>query len=221
MKCPVNVICIPLPSYLNSATYIRAEHESFVGSGSPDEQHPNGAGDDVDNAQRHRQQQHHRHHHHHHTHQHQRRRSGRDGGFGDAASGGDDDDDDDDGGIAVGCANGNGNGGGDGIDDDKLPLATDASIYMPPLDLDRNSWSSNDLTYTHRKGDAKNSKELIRKTEAFKEWLSAKMCVFRKILHSFFVLLFFSVSLEQGIGKIREIREVQSGTPAERADAPR
>lgn len=46
---------------------------------------------------------------------------------------------------------------------------------MPPLDLNRESWSNNDLTYTHRKGDEKNSKELIRKTEAFKEWLSAKM----------------------------------------------
>lgn len=76
------------------------------------------------------------------------------------------------------CGDGNGNERDGNIDGNKPPM-TDASIYMPTLDLDRNSWSSNDMTFTHRKGDAKNSKELIRKTEAFKEWLSAKMLVKR------------------------------------------
>lgn len=57
-------------------------------------------------------------------------------------------------------------------EDDANP---DAFISIPTLNLNQEAWSSNDLTYTHRKGDEKNSKELIRKTEAFKEWLSAKM----------------------------------------------
>lgn len=52
---------------------------------------------------------------------------------------------------------------------------TDAYINIPTLNLNHEAWSSNDLTYTHRKGDEKSSKEIIRKTEAFKEWLSAKM----------------------------------------------
>lgn len=51
----------------------------------------------------------------------------------------------------------------------------DAYISIPTLNLNAEAWSSNDLTYTHRKGDEKSSKEIIRKTEAFKEWLSAKM----------------------------------------------
>lgn len=48
-------------------------------------------------------------------------------------------------------------------------------IYMPTLDLGQHSWSSNEaLTYTNRKVEASN-KELIRKTEAYNEWLQAKM----------------------------------------------
>lgn len=52
---------------------------------------------------------------------------------------------------------------------------TDNYINIPELNLNQETWSSNELTYTHRKGDEKSSKEIIRKTEAFKEWLSAKM----------------------------------------------
>ena len=47
------------------------------------------------------------------------------------------------------------------------------SIYMPPLNLQRAPWSSNDLTFTQRIDN--NFKETARKTEAFQEWLSAKM----------------------------------------------
>lgn len=63
---------------------------------------------------------------------------------------------------------------GDDIQDNE-----EASIFMPALNLNRDcSWSTNDLTFTQRKGDVQrdnDSKEIIRKTEAFKEWLSAKM----------------------------------------------
>lgn len=85
-------------------------------------------------------------------------------------------------GDKCGSGGGGGRSGRSGGDDGHGHGYTDAkkaeasSIYMPTLDLDRHSWSSNEaLTYTNRKVDARNCKEMIRKTEAYNEWLSAKM----------------------------------------------
>lgn len=85
-------------------------------------------------------------------------------------------------GNKIGSGSGGGRNGRSGGDDGHglgypdAKLAEVSSIYMPTLDLDRHSWSSNEaLTYTNRKVDARNCKEMIRKTEAYNEWLSAKM----------------------------------------------
>lgn len=132
-------------SYLNSATYIRPQHDSFIGSRQTP-RNCNGGGDGDAND-----------------------RGGSistRGGGGHNGGGGD--------GDGTNSSRGNGSPDDDGGERGVNKPSNVASIYMPTLDLDRNSWSSNDLTFTHRKGDEKNSKELIRKTEAFKEWLAAK-----------------------------------------------
>lgn len=69
-------------------------------------------------------------------------------------------------------------GGDDGGADGHL--VTDhveaSSIYMPTLDLDEQSYTSNEeLMYTNRQVDAPNCKEMRRKTEAYNKWLSDKM----------------------------------------------
>lgn len=66
----------------------------------------------------------------------------------------------------------------------KTNLSDEAEIYVPPLAFDRNSTFSKEfLTYTNRKDDnhhnmLKDDHHHLRNTEAYKEWLGAKMYVF-------------------------------------------
>lgn len=57
----------------------------------------------------------------------------------------------------------------------KTNRSDEAEMYVPPITFDQNSTFSKEfLTYTNRKGDHHH----LRNTEAYKEWLCAKMYVF-------------------------------------------
>lgn len=67
----------------------------------------------------------------------------------------------------------------------KTNRSDDVQIFVPPLAFDRNSTFSKEcLTYTNRKDDhhhnhlLKDDHHHLRNTEAYKEWLSAKLYVF-------------------------------------------